>query len=155
MIYLSTYLLTVLQTELSVLLPKQFSAVSQADWLVHKSELIIVFFPQRMWAVGCRRLKALFGRYPDVEVYSFLHLICQAMLFVRPFYIWWYRLYFFPCYSTHNITIIIYKKSLYTLYFQWFSVLYVMSSSVICEFISCCFVFFYIMKKDQLYKRLK
>lgn len=137
--------LTVLQTELSVLLPKQFSAVSQADWLVHKSESIIVFFPQRMWAVGCRRLKALFGRYPDVEVYSFLHLICQAMLLVRPFYIWWYRLYFFPCYSTHNITIIIYKK---------YSV-FCMSCLQVLSVNSLVFGVFYIMKKDQLYKRLK
>lgn len=40
-----------------------FSIIRKIDWL-------ICFFSRRIWRVGCRRLKVLFGRYPDAEVYS-------------------------------------------------------------------------------------
>lgn len=61
--------------------------------------------------MGCRRLKALFGRYPDAEVYSFLHLICQAMFFIGLLHLSCYRPFFLllntPYYYLHDLLLLL------------------------------------------------
>lgn len=72
------FLLNTTLSSVFLMAPKLFKDVSQAPSV---SLRIYLFFLslQRMWGAECRRLKALFGRYPDAEVYSFLPLIYQAM----------------------------------------------------------------------------